>query len=398
MARVVNGALSIISNGLSLSLPDLLLKPLSRGLIPIILPLAIDEATQKQVPADAYEIIESLTRQFSSSSITSASASSPISPGATSKEVPQHIIHLDRFIFLDPLGGIPAPDRPLGAHVFVNMEQEYESIHHELSSSPHVHHLRSLITLKNCLAICPPTTSAVITTPSAAASARVPARTNKWSKNPLIHNLLTDKPIFSSSLPTSSSPATLTTLLKHGMPLRLWGSGTRLSDSTIDLPKLTALIEDSFNRPLDLKHYLNRVDNHIAGVIVAGNYEGAAIVTWEYPDGNESRKVCYLDKFAVAKKSQGAGGVADVVFKAMVAGVGPPGCGSLFEGTEGIVWRSRRENPVNKWYFERAMGTYKFHGAGDRWTMFWTTQDPRKAIERLDDYEKICSAIEPSLR
>lgn len=90
--------------------------------------------------------------------------------------------------------------------------------------------------------------------------------------------------------------------------------------------------------------------------------------------------------------------MADVVFKAMVAGVGPPGSGLLFEGAEGIVWRSRRENPVNKWYFERAMGTYKFPGAGARWTMFWTTQDQRKAIKRLVDYEKICSAIEPSLR
>lgn len=96
------------------------------------------------------------------------------------------------------------------------------------------------------------------------------------------------------------------------------------------------------------------MDENIAGVIVAGDYEGAAIVTWEYPGGKQPgnkgeggrERVCYLDKFAVAKRAQGAGGVADVVFKAMTAGVSP---GGIFEEAEGIVWRSRRENPVNKW-------------------------------------------------
>lgn len=44
------------------------------------------------------------------------------------------------------------------------------------------------------------------------------------------------------------------------------------------------------------------------------------------------------------------------------------------------------------------MGTYKFPGAGDMWTMFWTTQDPLVAQRRFMDYVDICEAIEPSLR
>lgn len=85
------------------------------------------------------------------------------------------------------------------------------------------------------------------------------------------------------------------------------------------------------------------MDAQIAAVVVAGDYEGAAIITWEHAQGAEKR-VCYLDKFAVLKRSQGAGGVADVVFKSMVEAVQT----GLLEA-EGVVWRSRRWNPVNRW-------------------------------------------------
>ncbi|TGZ82834.1 N-acetylglutamate synthase [Ascodesmis nigricans] len=398
-ARRVDEVFSITADKkIEVTNPQLLLTPLQRGVIPVVVSVAVETSSQRITFADSYGIIESLTELFSSKSTTSPSTSPTILP-----------IHLDRLIFLDPLGGIPAPDRPVGSHVFVNLLQEFHTIHTDLLSSPHIHHLRSLKTLNHCLTLLPSTSSGVITTPTAAASARIPRASTiggrNTARNPLIHNLLTDKPIFSSSLPTGTAPVTDTTLVKLGMPLRIFPSGTRLTDpaSGVEWDKLVALIEDSFNRKLDRDHYLNRVDENIAGVIVAGDYEGAAIVTWEYPGGKQPgnkgeggrERVCYLDKFAVAKRAQGAGGVADVVFKAMTAGVSP---GGIFEEAEGIVWRSRRENPVNKWYFERAMGTYKFPGAGDMWTMFWTTQNPEIAQKRLMDYVDICRAIEPSLR
>ncbi|EHL02715.1 putative Amino-acid acetyltransferase, mitochondrial [Glarea lozoyensis 74030] len=100
----------------------------------------------------------------------------------------------------------------------------------------------------------------------------------------------------------------------------------KLTDSHIDLSRLVHLIDDSFDRKLDVRDYLKRVNDRIAGVIIAGEYEGAAILTWETPPGvvedgsmeSRSRMVPYLDKFAVLKKAQGSGGVADIVFTAMV--------------------------------------------------------------------------------
>lgn len=165
-----------------------------------------------------------------------------------------------------------------------------------------------------------------------------------------------------------------------------------LEDPTIDLPRLVHLIEDSFNRKLDVKDYLNRVNGRLAGLIIAGEYEGGAILTWELPpgvedDGSEAstaRMVPYLDKFAVLKRSQGAGGVADVVFNAMVRTCFP----------NGVCWRSRKDNPVNKWYFERSLGTWKL--ADTNWTMFWTTPDLPDKPQMFRDYEAVCRSIQPS--
>ncbi|KAG0133494.1 hypothetical protein HOY82DRAFT_604599 [Tuber indicum] len=374
-ARRVDGTLTVDLEGSPLKVaPNHITTPLSRGVIPVLYPMAYN-SNQCLVPATANEVVLELTKQLSTHYPQSSPIDQPIS--------------LDRIIFLDPLGGIPSIDRPSGAHVFINLEQEYNGLKNQLND----HHLSNLSTLREALFLLPPTSSGVITTSTLAAAHNLNS-TSKRSKNPLIHNLLTDKPLISSSLPVqSSSPATLTTLLKHGIPITTHPSHTKLTDaSKINLAKLTLLIEDSFGKRLDLEHYLSRTNDNIAAVIVAGDYEGAAIVTWEYPSEDKTKqRVCYLDKFAVLKRSQGTGGVADVVFKAMVEGVR----NGLFEGAEGIVWRSRRWNPVNKWYFERAKGTYKIPGSG--WTMFWTTQDAEVSERRFGEYAEICARIEPSL-
>jgi amino-acid N-acetyltransferase len=142
---------------------------------------------------------------------------------------------------------------------------------------------------------------------------------------------------------------------------------------------------------LDVEHYLQRVNGNLAGIIIAGEYEGGAILTWEKPyerDGTRvadpARFVPYLDKFAVLRKSQGAGGVADIVFNAMVRDCFP----------DGVCWRSRKDNPVNKWYFERSRGTRKLEGTN--WTMFWTTPDLAIDNQKHRDYESVCRSVEPS--
>ncbi|KAJ5464062.1 hypothetical protein N7475_007197 [Penicillium sp. IBT 31633x] len=287
-------------------------------------------------------------------------------------------------------------------------------------------HLENLRLTQQALTMLPSTSSGIITSPQEVShSARAPqtptsdlsAVGTRRQRNPLIHHLLTDKPLLSSSLPPgrrgasngsiSNVPSPITshtTFVKRGMPLTIlpnpwakpWAAHIQprlgLKDPTIDLPRLVHLIEDSFDRKLDVQNYLDRVNDRIAGVIVAGEYEGGAILTWETPpgvpdDGSEAsvaRMVPYLDKFAVLKRSQGAGGVADIVFNAMVRTCFP----------NGVCWRSRMDNPVNKWYFERSSGTWKL--ADSNWTMFWTTPGLVEDTQRFQDYEAVCRAIQPS--
>lgn len=216
------------------------------------------------------------------------------------------------------------------------------------------HHLENLELVRKVLAILPRSSSALMTTPDEAAnSGRNPDAPfqaagvgTRRQRNPLIHNLLTDKPAFSSSLPVGrlgppissmkqepvslSTSITPTTFAKHGMSVSIfpdphispWEPPTpgklqlSLTDPRIDLPRLVHLIEDSFNRKLDAEDFLKRVNGRIAGVIIAGEYEGGALLTWELPPGvpddgspdSRARMVPYLDKFAVLKRSQGSGG------------------------------------------------------------------------------------------
>lgn len=336
-----------------------------------------------------------------------------------------------RLIVLDPLGGIPARNRATGRYMFLNLEQEYEEVTKHLSGpesglaqADSQQHLRNAQLARKTLSLLPPTSSAIITTPHDAANQSQPEEEDTaWPDvatrrklNPLLHNLLSDKPALSSSLPpgrltpvVSSNGApqrgSLTTLAKRGMPLTIFPDprtapwrppqpGERrlsLTDPCVDLARLVHLINDSFGRKLDVDHYLKRVDKNIAGLIIAGEYEGCAILTWEKPfgsngpeDAGPARMVPYLDKFAVLRKSQGAGGVADIVFNAMVRDCFP----------EGVCWRSRKDNPVNKWYFERSRGTVKLDGMN--WTMFWTTPELSLDRQKYMDYESVCRGVEPS--
>lgn len=457
--------------------PNLLLTPLRRGIIPVIVPVGYTAQDQKAVGVNANEVVLALTRELAgiAQSFTAEEDPSQITQKI---QTAQKNISLDRIILLNPYGGIPSTNSSKPSHVFINLEQEYEEIRIELMSlvagiketgqwttrdsrpttsslrqsntlstsseceivSPSTEaatngptsinsfttaHLDSLQLIRDALAILPPSSSALLTTPREAAksahslssSSTMPRVGTRSSRNPLIHNLLTDKPIFSSSLPRTrlfpfnnpkdASPAP-PTFVKRGMPLTIvpdprltpWAPSIptspvlQLSDPRIDLSRLVHLIEDSFSRPLNAEHYLARVAHSLAGIIIAGSYEGAAILTWETPPdlpstlvpgtpAHSARLVPYLDKFAVLKRSQGAGGVADIVFSAMVRDCFP----------KGVVWRSRRDNPVNKWYFERARGTWKIpvEKGAQGWTMFWTTEGVRG--ERFRDYEGVCRSV-----
>jgi len=180
------------------------------------------------------------------------------------------------------------------------------------------------------------TSSALITTPRMAAS-----QASQSAPQSLIHNLLTDKPLISPSLPRrrASTPISETTLLRLGLPVKVYTSMDEKKDNMppLSFTRLVELIEDSFGRQLDVDRYRKRLENKTAAIIIAGDYEGAAIVTKETLPGLKGW-VPYLDKFAVSGKSQGSRGVADIVFNVLT---------SVFP--DDLIWRSRKTNPVNKW-------------------------------------------------
>ncbi|PBP16723.1 acetylglutamate synthase [Diplocarpon rosae] len=459
----------------------LLMTPLKRSVIPVIPSIGYYDSSQLATPVLATDIVLALTRELAGLASTLLPDEDPDVVEERLQALRKEV-SLDRLIVLDPLGGIPSTDRKNGFHIFLNMEQEFEPTKQELLRGLHLHrdkgslqaqskkelasdlgfsnpfsmsaetdfggpkpfagtarievteeskaenwyYLQNLQLVRSVLSMLPPSSSALLTTPDEAANsgndapfqaARVGTRRQR---NPLIHNLLTDKPIFSSSLPVGrlghqtptseivppAESITPTTFAKHGMSVTTFPNPMfspweppipgqphlTLTDSQIDLPRLVYLIEDSFGRKLDVKEYLKRVNGRVAGVIIAGEYEGGALLTWETPPGvvddgspeSRSRMVPYLDKFAVLKRAQGSGGVADLIFKAMIRDCFPRGC----------VWRSRRNNPVNKWYFERSRGTWKIPETG--WTMFWTTPDMSLDRQLFLDYEGVCKRIEPS--
>ncbi|KAF2264117.1 N-acetylglutamate synthase, partial [Lojkania enalia] len=420
----------------------LLFHPMEEGIVTVIPPIAYD-ANSKRVRARPDEVLLALTREFSGLSAQTAERNDVVDLGdlveAKVKSFADKPL-LDRIIILDPLGGIPSENRADGAHVFINLEAEYQStslgqsnpfskiVENEMSSllntstrqitcAPRQNrHFQNLEIVQQSLKLLPPSSSALIITPAeAAVSSQAPliptlstgVRTRR-SKNPLIHNLLTDKPMISSSLPaplvnrsTSSTAPNPATFLKKGIPVTTipslpWAppspnnpSIELENDPRIDFPRLVDLIEDSFRRKLNVKHYLDRIRGRVAGIIIAGNYEGGAICTWETPPAlpgaphpDSPMWIPYLDKFAVLTSSQGSGGVADIVWGALTRSCFP----------NGLVWRSRTSNPVNKWYFERAVGMWNLPDG--QWTMFWTTEGVE--MSRWDAYVGVCSGVAPS--
>lgn len=460
-----------IRGGLKIAHRKFLLASLQRGVIPVIVPNGFMSGTQAVTPVDASEVLLALSREFAGIQAEPVVDESPHVVADKIRKL-QAEVSLDRIILLDPLGGIPSFNGHHNSHIFINLEQEYSGIHKELSElkmdlaqtrcsevipcntlrsfqrsenkielgerksgtkGTHIRTLSSTVTastlqiqlenlelLRQSLIVLPPSASALLTTANEAANiearpqhlSQIPGVGTRRQRNPLIYNLLTDKPVFSSSLPSArgqkntaaglapNSAPSPATFIKRGMPLSIlpdpsahpWcppaqSSGSvQLLDAQLDLARLVHLIEDSFSRQLDVPHYMSRIGTNLAGIIIAGEYEGGALLTWETPPRNSPsvKKVPYLDKFAVLKRSQGAGGVADIVFNAMVR--------KCFPG--GVCWRSRTDNPVNKWYFERAKGSWKIPGSS--WTMFWTTDQVEKGDETFLDYEAVCRSVTPS--
>lgn len=157
------------------------------------------------------------------------------------------------------------------------------------------------------------------------------------------------------------------TLIKHGRALRVHESLSGLSRRRIRM-----LIERSFGKRLQRDYFNNRFHRAcpILTVIVDPDYKGVAIV-------RSMEGLAYLDKFAVRPDARGEGIAVDLWT-------------ILAERHPEFFWRSRPENPINAWYFEKADGMMKF----PEWFVWWkglSTRDAHRAVKLALDVEPALS-------
>lgn len=405
------------------------------GIIPIIKPYIFDESTCTHLPKTE--------------------------PSTFMGLLVKHLdCHVDKFFLLNHSGGIPSGERNENAHVFINLSQEYGSLSKSLSTKidlmakeindnsanlydqmkivfhkqelqrnhkQYHDHLEDLEIMNSVLSVLSLSSTGLITTLATA---------SKLAKNPVLYNVLTDRSMISSSLPRfkrvansdvswyelaidkrlpedSSDGPLVTTVLKKGVDIKVFDYRVLTNENSIGLPigfdnqeismqkscervnleKLKAIIDQSFNRKLDLVHYLNRINGRIASIIVIGDYEGLAILTYEGPT---DAQFPYLDKFAVMPHLKGSLGISDIIFNLMFK-----------KFPHELVWRSRRDNVVNKWYFQRSVGVIDLSmdiGEGNRkpsiFKLFFHG-DPHDGsgfdnVKRLKEYAAYVRDIEPS--
>ncbi|GMG47326.1 unnamed protein product, partial [Ambrosiozyma monospora] len=258
--RAVRGLYEVEEDGnLTLTMPELITVPLFQGIIPVVFPVGTGIADSREKIIDSFNAIKTLV-----TSLQQTNEKSKKSKKDTD------ILTIEKILYLDKLGGIPSLERFQSSHVFINLLQEYQDIIAEL----HIGHIppferdvheKNLNDMSRLLELLPNATG-IITTPEIATLQKV-----KQFANPIIHNILTDRPSISSSLPVNLkiTPQLNTTIVKRGLPVKLLLSdfpeqGLDLrkmhEEGEIDLNKLKFLIDDSFKRNLNMDHYLDRIN------------------------------------------------------------------------------------------------------------------------------------------
>jgi acetylglutamate kinase len=142
------------------------------------------------------------------------------------------------------------------------------------------------------------------------------------------------------------------TLVKRGSAIERHDSY-----STVDVPRLRALLESSFGRALDPAFF----DRPPLAVYVEENYRGAAIVA-------SAPIAPYLTKFAVDRVAQGEGIARDL-------------WDSLTRDHTSMFWRARVGNPIVTWYVGLCDGMMR---VGD-WTVYFRGIGPSEVPRVVDD-------------
>lgn len=295
-----------------------------------------------------------------------------------------------RLMVINREGGIPSHARGGDPHLSINLASEYHQIKQSFVwDQTHPTALRNLDAISDCLSYMPQTSSGVLVT--------------HRSPRSLIANLITNKAAHSPSLPhrllaNKQDVRHTPTIIRPGLPIKV------IQDlNKVDLDKMTALLEASFRRKLNRDSYFDRLSKQLDFVIVTGDYQGAAIVTKEYaPDDDREtvEPIAYLDKFAVLPSLQGSGTV-DFLWGALrdeVQGLGlldalndNGGRGGYGTGRD-LVWKSRSNNPVNRWYYERSNGFVRIDtdAKGTGWQLFWC--DAEDKLARLSGERRLSAS------
>ncbi|WFD20966.1 amino-acid N-acetyltransferase [Malassezia caprae] len=329
---------------------------LQAGHMPVVVPMALADGPRHDAPprcvcVDANDVMVALTRDMADPAVFDLT---PV-----------------RLLVITREGGVPSHARGGHPHLMINLASEYESIRSSyIWHDTHPTALRNLAMVRDCLAHMPSVASGVLAT--------------HRSPQTLIGNLITNKAAYSPSLPPRLLAARremrhMPTVVRAGLPVRV------LYDARdIDMDRVQATLEHSFQRRLDRAAYEARLATSLDFVIVMGDYDGIAIVTREHApdDAPGTPPIAYLDKFAVRPQLQGSGAV-DFLWGALrdeVHGLGlldalnnNGGKGGIGRGRD-LVWKSRGTNVVNPWYLERSSGFVRLPSG---WLMFWCDAEDR---------------------
>lgn len=358
------------SNAIKIDL-KLILTSLKMSQIPVLVPLATRQSDSSILERNPHTLFQGICKEL----LNSPYVGNPF-----------------KVVVMNEQGGLcDTRGRPIG---FVNLAEEYAKLR-IAQLSPTTSHLsgngsltKDLETVHSILQFLPTTSSAIIASASSSSS--------------LITNVITDKPVVSPSLisriPTpkpiqlegktqdvvedTTEPTSLPTILRKGLKLQTYTTLDEVSE-----PRLAKLLEDSFRKPLMSDAYFAKLSTKLDKIIIAGDYEGAIIVTREpayNEDGtcsNEDTPAYYLDKFAVDPKTQGIG-VSDILWR------------RLTQEYPNLFWRSRKDNPVNKWYFERSDGSFVCtDGNGKEWFCFFYGS---AGLQGIESYRSVCESLEES--
>ncbi|CAO1623657.1 unnamed protein product [Parajaminaea phylloscopi] len=374
--------------------------------IPVIAPLALyadpsQKGAERSIPVRADDVLTALARDMSIAGKEEEEAALRGDTAASGVDMmPLRLMVINRE------GGPPSHARGGNPHLAINLASEFAHIRKSfIWDHSHPTALSNLHMIHDCLSYMPHTSSGIIV--------------SHRSPRSLIANLLTNKAAHSPSLPFALLASRQD--VKHTPTIVRPGLGLRVIQdfANVDRAKLTALLEASFRRKLDSEGYYRRLEQSCDFVIVIGDYQGAAIVTRERApdDGPDEEPISYLDKFAVLPQLQGSGTV-DFLWGALrdeVHGLGlldalndNGGKGGFGSGRD-LVWKSRADNPVNKWYFERSNGFVKVdttpaalrpkpsEAAGSEpkkdWMLFWC--DAEERLSKMSGERRLGASASP---